>query len=543
MGGFERTEFKAGEHILYETGPQAFRMFTVARWIVIPLSLLGAVVCYVWGSALYSRKAGMMAAVLWCFSPNILANAAMFTPDCGAAAFGVLACYLFWLWLRKPNAARTFFAGIGLGLAELTKFTWIILFPLWVFLWTAYRWRRASAPAWTRQALQLTLIFVLAVFIINAGYGYEGSLTPLKDLKFLSKKLAGKYGERQDITDNRFRHAFLADMLVPLPYNYVTGIDRQMVDFELGFRSYLAGQWKFGGWWYYYLYALLVKVPVGTWLLLMLAIGVSIRSARRRRSAAPDGQRGCSNSDVPTWRDELCLVAPAVVVLGLVSSQTGFNHHLRYVLPAFPFAFIFIGKVATYCRWPPTRRTAACCGSDDGSTPATHGPLTTLLAAAALLWSIGSSLWVFPHSLSYFNELAGGPMNGHRHLVDSNIDWGQDLLYLKQWYDSHPEARPFHLAYFGLVDPQIAGIECDLPPADPRPGWHAVSVNFVRGLVFGVRSGPDHGEWADEDRFTYFQHFEPTAHAGYSIYIYHITDEQAQRVRQELGYPPLPERR
>src|SRR5439155_22186730 len=74
-----------------------------------------------------------------------------------------------------------------------------------------------------------------------------------------------------------------------------------------------------------------------------------------------------------------------------------------------------------------------------------------LLLLLPLAASIASSLAVFPHSLSYFNELAGGPENGPAHLLDANIDWGQDLLELKRWSDAHPAARPFHLAYFRPV--------------------------------------------------------------------------------------------
>ena len=99
---------------------------------------------------------------------------------------------------------------------------------------------------------------------------------------------------------------------------------------------------------------------------------------------------------------------------------------------------------------------------------------------------------VYPHSLSYFNELAGDPTGGHAHLIHSNIDWGQDLLYLKRWLDGHPEARPLYVAYCGTVDPHYLGIDYQLPPvADPgaavphlEPGWYAVSVNFLRGSPF-----------------------------------------------------------
>src|SRR5260370_23848758 len=93
-----------------------------------------------------------------------------------------------------------------------------------------------------------------------------------------------------------------------------------------------------------------------------------------------------------------------------------------------------------------------------------RGLVVTTLAA----WSVAGSLLVFPHSLSYFNELAGGPENGHRHLIDSNLDWGQDLLFLKRWLEEHPEARELGLATFNTIDPRIIGIEFQLPPLAPE---------------------------------------------------------------------------
>ena len=61
-----------------------------------------------------------------------------------------------------------------------------------------------------------------------------------------------------------------------------------------------------------------------------------------------------------------------------------------------------------------------------------------LLVAAALLWTGLSTLSVYPHQLAYFNEAAGGPENGHQHLLGSNLDWGQNVLYLKQRIADRP---------------------------------------------------------------------------------------------------------
>ena len=133
---------------------------------------------------------------------------------------------------------------------------------------------------------------------------------------------------------------------------------------------------------------------------------------------------------------------------------------------------------------------------------------------------------VYPHSLSYFNEFTGGPTVGHWHLINSNVDWGQDLFHLKKWLDAHPEANPVHLAYFGTIDPLLAGIDYSLPPLDrPQPGWHAVSVQLLRipdRAVFNGHGGQQHVSAA---RYDYFWKLTPVARAGYSIYIYHVEEE------------------
>jgi hypothetical protein len=284
-------------------------------------------------------------------------------------------------------------------------------------------------------------------------------------------------------------------------------------------RSYLRGEWRLGGWWYYYLYGLAIKVPVGTWLLVLLAALLTV----------------CPPRHSAGWGNEFVLLAPVLLVLTLVSSQTGFNHHSRYVLPIFPFAYIWVSKVGlsfSRARW-----------------------WTALLAGACLAWSVTSSLGVYPHNLSYFNEIVGGPVRGHAHLVDSNIDWGQDLLLLKEWLDAHPEASPLGLVYFGGFDPRLAGIEFTLPPKGPtggedirspqvetlgpQPGWFAISVTMLHGYHFSIPDGQGKDVYVSEPSYVYFLHFQPVARAGYSINIYHIRPEEADQVRRELGLPKL----
>jgi len=488
----DRPEFMLAGKMVERNAERVQFYFTLARCACIPLSLLGAWICHRWAFRLYGSAAGLLAMSVWCFSPTVLGHGHLITPDVGAAALGAAALYLFWRWIKKPTWEHAFLTGLVLGLAELTKTTWILLFGLLPTLWFVWRWTEGRANSWIRwrnEAGQLGLTLVLALYVINSGYGFEGSFQRLGQYQFVSRTFSGTDVVSQDMppSGNAFRNTCLASVPVPLPKSYLLGIDRQKRDFEKKMSSYLRGEWRHGGWWYYYLYALGVKVPLGMWILLLLAVfGVIFL-------------RGY----VANWRDEMVLVAPIASVLVLVSSQTGFNHHMRYVLPIFPYAFIWMSKVAKSLEF--AHRKVA------------------MLAVGALLWSLGSTLYCYPHCLSYFNELVGGPKGGHYHLLHSNIDWGQDLLYLKHWADNHPRAQPLYVATsVPIVDPSLVGIESSPPPSEPFPGWYALSVNKIHS-----QGGEYH----------FFLRFEPVAMAGYSIYIYHITLDEANRVRGELGLP------
>lgn len=89
------------------------------------------------------------------------------------------------------------------------------------------------------------------------------------------------------------------------------------------------------------------------------------------------------------------------------------------------------------------------------------------LAASAVLicWLVNSSLWIYPHSLSYFNESTGGPLNASKHLLGSNVDWGQDLRYAIWFLESREGSNQskLSLAYAGFFDPAVVGLNRVLP--------------------------------------------------------------------------------
>jgi hypothetical protein len=109
------------------------------------------------------------------------------------------------------------------------------------------------------------------------------------------------------------------------------------------------------------------------------------------------------------------------------------------------------------------------------------------LAAGSICWIVTSSLWIYPHSLSYFNESVGGPFNGTAHLLGSNVDWGQDLRYTVAWLKTQPKCQITWFAYYGSYNPGDIGLtEAHLFHAESSsdrldPGLYVVSVNWLRG--------------------------------------------------------------
>lgn len=526
----QRPEWAVGERFARDNASRYQHFVVLARSVGLLWSLLGALGVYCWAKALWGHCGGLFALAVWCFEPNIIAHAHLLNVDVPAAVAALWGAYFFRDYLVSPCWSTALLAGLVLGLAELCKFTLLLLYPVYCVLWLLFivrgQYATEKLPSLSERLGQLLLIFALSLLVINTGYEFSGTGKQLKEIPFVSESLSGVADDEDfgdSTADNRFKGTWRGEIILPLPEDMVRGMDVQRRGFERNrhkYSKYLRGEWSQTGWWYYYLYAAAVKVPLGLWGLLLFALA---------------GRFWNRASGTVSWSELLALWLFPLVLFVFVSAHPRMQTHLRYVLPVFPFVIVYLGRAGL-----------ALAGGRLGRG---------LVAGGLLLWTIGSYLSVHPHSLAYFNELAGGPEEGHYHLSGSNIDWGQDLLRLKRWLDAHPEAKPLGLAYFNYMDPRIIGIEFRLPPMGftgtasidrqselfgPVPGYFAVSRRFSDGGSVLAPDGAGGYVSAPLRSLQYFQHFQPIAKAGYSILIYHITLEEANRVRRQYGLPLLP---
>jgi hypothetical protein len=557
-----------------------FELFNKARLRMPLFAVVGGLVVFFWSRALYGTAGGLVSLALWTFCPNVLAHTRLITTDMGATTLGVLATFLFWRYLRRPTWGRAAAAGVALGIAQLTKFSLLLLYGLWPVLAIV---GLASSGELRRQGPRTVLhgLFAaaLSVLVIDLGYGFEGVGIPLGDYEFVCRTLTKPVppGVRRphspdQLLDgayrfriNRFRGTWLGAVPTPLPKHYLLGFDDQKLEAEgipnkflnlslsgpegdalQGYPVYLDGTSSQKSWWYYYLRTLVYKMPEGTWLLVLASLAVLALSPRSRASGF----------------DEFAVLAVPAFVLFVMSVFTNIALGLRYVLPIFPYVFISAGKLAPWAE-----------GLRGGARRAAWG-----LVGAGLLATAAATLTIHPHYLAYFNALSGGPDRGAEHLIDSNIDWGQDLVGLRRWLKENAPGERVGLAYFGQINPRIfddrgEGFDWFLPPPKPKslpkvtpenpeaivkvptryrleldrmrlqPGLYAVSASLVKGLPWRVYDRPVASYEADRwapwqvwfDAFRYFDELAPVAKVGYSIWIYRVSPADAQRLSRHLA--------
>jgi len=190
-----------------------------------------------------------------------------------------------------------------------------------------------------------------------------------------------------------------------------------------GRTMFLQGEVRRDGWYRYYFVTILLKTPLVHLALGALAVGAALRRTRR-------GGRLELERTLITLGPFLGLFLFHV----LARFNIGHRHVLFVYLPWTALAGALLAPWAAAGGW---RRATA-------------------LAAPAL--AAATAIAVHPHQSTYFNLLAGGgARTGSRHLMDSNVDWGQDLPEVARWLRARGWTR-VNLAYFGMSDPAAYGL-------------------------------------------------------------------------------------
>ena len=499
---------------LFERDGRYQRNLAFARAGNLPFFLLALFVVFAWTRKLAGDAAGLVAAALFAALPPILAHAGLTTTDMPAAATTIAALYAFAIWLDRPSWPRAALLGVAIAAGLLSKFSFLLLFPLGAAILAAFQFRRIR---WRHFAAVVPIV----LFLVAAAYRFErGSLRDARLITAVpgtAEQIAARYSQapgydwvRPDILIAYYDYANAAaragvagvdfvdwakasgypspragrsgrdtmqgapppapkplaeplralwHRLIVLPelpgVAFLTGADYVRLHSLLGHgEAWLFGENRPSGYWYYFPVVVFFKTPLA---FLLFAVAGFVWLARRRA---------------------LPLVLIPLAMLG-VSMTSRINIGVRHVLPLYPFLTI-AAACGVVLLWQRSRVVVVLLGA----------------------WYLIATAVAHPDYLSYFNEAAG--RHPERIAADSNLDWGQDLLRLA----AVVKDEPLHISYFGTAQwwehlPKARELE-------PRctTGWVAVSE-----MIYLRHHGAE---------LRWLTRFEPERRVGTSIRLYRI---------------------
>lgn len=434
------------------------RTLFLARLGMLPFFWLLLAVCAAWGARIAGPPGAALATLFAASNPNLLAHAGIAGTDLAPAAFVCAALFAWMRWREEPSAPRALVFGVALGLATVTKFSALAFLGLAVAggelarLIMLRRARRTSADAPREPWLPWRGALVVLCAAALAVWAVY-----------------------------RFRVAPISPGGVPVPApELFRGIAAFLTHGTGGHPAFLLGEVRLAGWWYYYLVVLLVKTPLP---LLALAVAGAVHAVRARNDEG--------------WTALVPLAGVVGVLVPSLLSHVDLG--VRIVLAIYPFLALLAarGAVAAWRDTGPRARVVA-----------RRGAVALLVA-----WSIAIPFAAWPDNLAYFNPVAG--RHPERVLVDSNLDWGQDLYRLADTVRAR-RMDSLYVHYFGSASFTSIGLTNvrRLAKDERATGWIAASETFLAGV------------WSDTS-LHWLARRTPLARIGSSMRLYYIAPDSS----------------
>lgn len=570
-------QWETGWKFIYEWGNNAEQIFFWTRLGPMLLLFLLGYFLFRWTKELFGTLAGLFAVFLFAFTPDFIGQARYVTTDVGSTAFLFIAVYVILRFVRQPKWSNLILAALTIALACLAKFSSVLIWPyLAAVLVLAMVFRYTPLPSWLgtkffrRPWLKRVwlyvicglVILVLSHAIIFLPYLYHTHNIP-DDVYERLINYAFTKPDKKLVTAKiplKIRSELLKISQLPggkAPATYFLGMVYVYKN-DIGGRNtaFLMGDYRETGWWYYYYLAYLVKMPIPILIFTVMAAVVMIIAVRRNwlilwvPPTAPPGTeprrltkeiKRARQSKIREllWRrfDVLGIVI-FILIFWIGGMFTNTNIGLRWMMPTFPFIFLLAaGGVRYVDHWLLRRKIQFHQGQ----------PLAVFqgIMIVLLIWLVVGTVTIYPSYLAYFNEFIGGRGNAYKYLVDSSLDWGQDLNRLRGWMNERG-VNHVYLDYLGGGTPNHSlgtdnftawhAVDC-LPPAD---SYLVIGATFFQASEYQARN-------KNEVSYPRILDREPDYQIGYSLLVYHITaadlakfltpDEAAARARQYLNLP------
>lgn len=514
-----QTDVGFGNDLLYYSGNDAQKMMRYGR---IPVILIGILLgFYLWRFAkeLWGDLAGIIALTFYSFSPTILAHTRLVTTDVAAAAAFFISFYYLYKWLKTPTRRNLWVFGIVFGISLLTKFSTFLLIPIFglivLILWLSQKGKRFRA--FKIYVGGFISVLVIAYLVVGAVYVFHVSNYPIEKQQIDTTFILSTFGSKNIVDFN----VWLSGTPLRAYAQYLLGLLMVVQRSSGGNTAYYLGEVSSEGAQSYFPVVYLIKEPLAYILMILFALFLTAKHCAWH----------CQERQIKYWWSDLVdivknnLAETGMIVIILVywafSINSRLNIGVRHILPTIPFIYALTARqISIWVKGGITERILNYQGF--WQLPGLYWKKIkrAALIAVFFLWAILTVIFVYPSFLAYFNEIAGGPDNGHKWVVDSNLDWGQDILRLAQFIEKN-NIKEIKMDYFSGAPAEYyiktAKIE-SFNRETPQKGWLAVSATLLQGACRGNASSCQYNNRA----YTWLDFYKPVAKIGYSIFVYYI---------------------
>jgi len=438
-----------------QPGPEVLALRT--RPMNTVLGLLLGIALWFAARRLFSEGAANVALALFVFTPSLIAHFSVATTDGIGTLFIFLTAFQLVRWRHRPNWINALLMGLALGGLLLAKFYAPPLVLLAVGLMLVLKpegaARRPSQWNWKPALAALAL----ALVTLWAGYFFH-----ISHLKVGDGKVIATFPNRAEKTWATKKTAHIS-AVVPAG-EFFEGLREVAMSNKHGRPAWFLGKiYPTGGIKAYYPAAIVLKWPTVLLVLFLASLLMGVRKTCRNPS------------------DLLAMCAFALVFL-FFAIQSKYDIGERHILPLYPFALLIAGA-----SWEHVRTSRFGLDIRKGSAYRVYS-WAAIVVFLLLGLNAADALRSAPDYLSYFNVLVK-PASSWHYLTDSNLDWGQGLIALREHEQKHPEEL-LRLAYFGSVDPALYGVRAvPLVPGERAEGTVVAGASVLSGQVLADPNG------------------------------------------------------
>lgn len=519
-------QWAEGAVFLYESGNDADKIIFWSRFPLILLAVLFGWLIFWWAKNRFGNAVAFLTLLLYAFSPTFLTHSRYVTTDLGAAFAFFIGLISFIKFLEMPTPKNLILAGVLFGVAQLIKFSLVLLIPIYILLLILWIFTRPNFHWHDRWRIGLQMVLKTALLGL-IGFALVWIVYTPFVLNYPQKKqlndvelLLSSYGFRPAVNLNL---AFIKnDFTRPLG-QYMLGVLMVNQRAAGGNTAYFLGDVSAVGSRLYFPLLYVLKEPLPLHILTLIALCfASWKVYRRTKLSFGEKKFGLVYAWVQNHFTEFSALV-FILFYWTVSIQSPLNIGVRHVLPTFPFVYVLVAKQVTeWLNWHELSNPRTWLGWLKNVYQIYIKSIPKYLFVGFLMiWFVLGTVTIYPHFMPYYNELAGGPRNGSNLAVDSNYDWGQDLLRLANFVEKN-KIEKIAVDYFGGGSPRYYLGEKFEPwwsARGPASGWFAISATFRQG-AYGT---PTPGFIRKpEDSYEWLKPYEPIAQIGYSIFIYKI---------------------